>query len=222
MAQENTSEESGDIRRKAFVRLGIAAVVTALALAALWWLDHSSKTAVKPKPTAPAPIVAAPVQVPPPEPQPVEEPKPTPAPEIPQPAPPEETAPPPPPPPVVSTPAGQHAPAATQPARHAPHETEPTPAVTKTKQAPAPAPTAAATPFQTTPGGHYVVQVGVFSDPDHAQKLVDQLSKEGVRAYVETRVHVGPFATQAEADRAQAALKKMGITGMVARAATTK
>lgn len=219
VAQENTSEESGDIRRKAFVRLGIAAVVTALALAALWWLDHSSKTAVKPKPTAPAPIVAAPVQVPTPEPQPAEEPKPTPAPEIPQPTPPEETAPPP-PPPVVGAPAGQRAPAAPQAAHRAARKAEPAPPAATAK--PAPTPIAPAAPFQTTPGGHYVVQVGVFSDPDHAQKLVDQLSKEGVHAYVETRVHVGPFASQTEADRAQAALKKMGITGMVARAAATK
>ena len=60
MVEETSREDSGDIRRKALVRLGIAAVVTALALAALWWLGHGTKTAPKPGPAAPTPIVTAP------------------------------------------------------------------------------------------------------------------------------------------------------------------
>jgi DedD protein len=225
LAEESTvPEDSGDIRRKAFVRLGIAAVVTALALGGLWWLDNSGKTEPKPKPAAPSPIVAAPTQPPPEEPKPVETPQPTPAPEIPEPQPPEEAAAPttPPPPPAI------------HPAQmsHAVHTPAQTPHQSSRQTAPAlqiqpvapiakPAPANPA-PVQTVSNGRYAVQVGVFSNPAHAQELVDQLNKQGIHAYVETRVHVGPFTNRAEAEKAQAALKKLGITGLIGPSAAMK
>lgn len=207
MAEETAQEESGDIRRKAFVRLGIAAVVTIVALGALWWLDNSGKPAPKPKPAAPAPIVAAPPQQPPAEPQPAAEPEPVPAPEIPEPAPPEQEAEPasPPPPPKVGAlppPRTTHAPA---------------PASRPSKEPPPPP------PAQPTPApDNYVVQIGVFTNLAHAQQLVERLNKQGIHAYTETRVHVGPFATREEAEKAQATLKKLGVSGLIAQPATTK
>ncbi len=212
MAEETAQEDSGDIRKKAFARLGIAAVVTAVALGGLWWLDNSGKTAPKTKPSTPSPIVAAPIQPPPEEPKPADTPQPTPAPEIPEPPPPEATAPstPPPPPAIRTAPASRNAHAPTQAAHQASREATPSPV----KPVPAAAPTSA--------NGRYAVQVGVFSDPAHAQELVEQLNKQGIHAYVETRVHVGPFASRAEAEKAQATLKKLGITGLIGPSAATK
>lgn len=210
MAEETAQEDSGDIRRKAFVRLGIAAVVTALALGALWWLDNSGKPASKPKPASPAPIVAAPTRQPPAEPQPTVEPQP--APEIPAPPPPQEAAPttPPPPPKVNEAPAPQ-----------APHAAAPAPRRSG-ESAPAPQATARPPSAPAAAEDHYVVQIGVFTNLAHAQELVDRLNKQGIHAYTETRVHVGPFASRAEAEKAQATLKKLGITGLIAQPAATK
>ena len=54
--------ETDEVKRKALLRLGVAAAVTVAALAGLWWLDQGSKPA-KPVPAAvPNPIVAAPAQ----------------------------------------------------------------------------------------------------------------------------------------------------------------
>lgn len=222
MDQETSQEESGDIRRKAMARLGIAGIVTAVALAALWWLDHSSKQAAKPKTTAPSAIVSAPVQVPAPPPAPQAQPQPVPAPETPPPpenAPAPETAAPPPAPSVSNEPvhAPRPAPAMStqRPAANTPTAQSATPAK------PAPAHSAAAMP-SISASGKYAVQVGVFSDPAHAQELVDRLNAAGIHAYVETRVHVGPFASEAQAQKARAVLGKMGIHGLITPAAARK
>lgn len=208
MAQESAQEEGTDIRRKAAVRLGIAALVTVLALGALWWLDRSGKEKPKPKPATPAPIVSAPSPTPPATPV--------------EPAPPEagreppvEETPPPPPSPAMTQPAPAKAaqPAATATRRPAAATTPPT----STRQPPEPA-----RPAMAPSNGGFVVQLGVFSNPKNAQELVDRLAKLGIRAYTETRVHVGPFLNKAEADKAQAELKRLGISGLVGPAGTTK
>ena len=64
-------------------------------------------------------------------------------------------------------------------------------------------------------GRGYVVQLGVFTEPANAQELVARLRKQGIRAYTETRVHVGPFLNRAEAEKAQAELRRLGISGVV-------
>jgi DedD protein len=64
-------------------------------------------------------------------------------------------------------------------------------------------------------GRGFVVQLGVFTDPGNAQDLVSRLKKQGIRAYTETRVHVGPFTNREEADKAQAELRRLGISGVV-------
>lgn len=213
MAQETPSGEAGDIRRKAIIRLAVAAAITAVALTALWFLDKSGKPAKSPAKPVPAPITTAlPTPTRPPEPPPTQQ----------APAPQEsgKTAtapaaahPAPPPPPSVKP----------EPAKPAP----PPPATAKPAPAPVvPAKQPAITPARTEPaapsGGTYTVQLGVFSNPVYALELVDRLKKQGIRAYVETRVQVGPFLNRDEAEKAQAELKRLGVSGLVGRSAATK
>ena len=60
MAEESLQEDGNDIRRRALIRLGIAALVTSAALAGLWWLDQSGKQDTSKTPPPPKPIVTAP------------------------------------------------------------------------------------------------------------------------------------------------------------------
>jgi len=57
----------------------------------------------------------------------------------------------------------------------------------------------------------YTVQAGVFLHATNAQKLLRQLEKAGVPAYLETRVQIGPFKNKAEAEAAVAKLRALGI-----------
>lgn len=62
----------------------------------------------------------------------------------------------------------------------------------------------------------FVVQVGAFTHADAAKKLQEKLSKEGYPSYTEkvgnkTRVRIGDYATQAEADKIR---QKLEIQGM--------
>ncbi|TCJ17909.1 SPOR domain-containing protein [Parasulfuritortus cantonensis] len=199
MAEESVREEGSDIRRKATARLAVAGLVTALALAALWWLDRSGKAAPAAKPTPPSPIVSAPVAPPPAAPQASDAPGTEPGDAASPPAADAPVAPPPPPAPQMAVPV-------TPPAR-ANHP--PAPAASAT---PAPRPAA---PQPAAASGDYVVQLGVFSNPRNAQELVARLNRQGIRAYTETRVQVGPFRDRAEAEKAQAELKRLGVSGLV-------
>ncbi|MDD5389689.1 MAG: SPOR domain-containing protein [Gallionellaceae bacterium] len=219
MAVENSPigglMESDDVRRRALLRLAVAGVVTTAALAGLWWLDQGAKKPEKPVPAAlPTPIVTAPPQ---------ESAAPQPAPEESVPAALEAPAPeqgqplltttakplttsvasePPPPPKVSNAPKMLGTPSA------APRATQP-PA---TQAAPPPAPS----------GEHFVVQLGVFSNPERARELVNQLRKQGIHAHMETRVQLGPFANQGEAEKAQARMRKLGLSALVTPAAAMK
>lgn len=205
MAQESAPEAAPDIRRKAAIRLGIAALVTALALGALWWLDQSGKEKNKPKATTPSPIVSAPAPTPPTAP--VEPATPEPAPGDDRQPPAEEAPATPPPSPEAGLPAP--AKAAPPPPRVARHI-----AITETP-GPGKEPTSAPKPAPAQSGGSYLVQLGVFSNPVNAQELVERLKKLGIQAYTETRVQVGPFKNKAEAERAQAELKRLGVSALV-------
>ncbi|TCS70102.1 DedD protein [Sulfuritortus calidifontis] len=194
MAEETIQEEGGDIRRRALFRLAVAAAVTSAALAGLWWLDHSGKQE-KAKPTPPPkPIVSAPPPAPALAPEQAAGTEATPAPAEP------------PPPPVIGK-LPEPAPAA--------------PSVAKPAQPPSPAPskplpsTAVASAIVPAAKGGFVVQLGVFSNPDNARELVEKLRQQGIRAEMETRVHVGPFLNRAEAEKAQAELRKLGLTPVV-------
>ncbi|MDP2433701.1 MAG: SPOR domain-containing protein [Pseudomonadota bacterium] len=200
--------ENEDVRRRALLRLAVAGVVTTAALAGLWWLDQGTKKPEKPVPAAlPTPIVTAPPQ---------ESAAPQPVPE-------------------ESAPAAEEAPDPEQdkptltasPAPEAP----PPPKVSnapRTLGAPGAAPRAAQPPASraATPpapsGERFVVQLGVFSNPDRARELVNQLKKQGIRAHMETRVQLGPFANQDEAEKAQAQMRKLGLSALVTPAAAMK
>ena len=57
----------------------------------------------------------------------------------------------------------------------------------------------------------YRLQMGVFSSASNAEELHAKLDKAGIPSYVESRVHVGPFKTQKEADEARRKLKALGL-----------
>ncbi|MBI3144918.1 MAG: SPOR domain-containing protein [Pseudogulbenkiania sp.] len=62
----------------------------------------------------------------------------------------------------------------------------------------------------------YKVQLGLFSSLANAQKLVDTLKANGIEAHTETRVHVGPFRTRAEAEEAMNKLRQLGHAPLLA------
>lgn len=70
----------------------------------------------------------------------------------------------------------------------------------------------------------YVVQIGVFANPDNAKQARDKAAAAGFTAYTEkvqgkegeqTRVRAGPFGTRESAERARDKLKSLGIPGQV-------
>ena len=77
----------------------------------------------------------------------------------------------------------------------------------------------ATTPLQkqesTQAARSFVLQLGVFSAPENAQALQDRLAKAGIQSYTETRVQVGPFKDRAEADKAKATLKGLGMKSVI-------
>jgi len=85
---------------------------------------------------------------------------------------------------------------------------QPTPAPTPTPQ---PAASPVKTPASARLFSGFVLQAGVFSNPQLAEELRAKLILSGVPSSVETRVQVGPFSTRQEAEAAQARLKELGI-----------
>lgn len=68
--------------------------------------------------------------------------------------------------------------------------------------------------------GHYVIQVGVFSDKNNVQKIQARISALGLKSYTEqvgnaTRVRLGSFSSQMEADAMSAKLAKAGLPAKV-------
>jgi cell division septation protein DedD len=213
MPAENGMPENDDVKKKALLRLAVAGVVTTAALGGLWWLDKNNSEPKKPLPeaSAPTPIVAAP------------------SPEVSAPeTPPDASAQTPEPPaPSASQPTDQIAPApASQPVESPPPPkvsnaprtpsqlAAPTPA---SKPIPVPPQPSAAPPPQAmpAPGKGFVVQLGVFSNPDNARELVEKLNKQGVRAHLEARVQIGPFLNRQEAEKAQMEMRKLGYNALV-------
>lgn len=64
----------------------------------------------------------------------------------------------------------------------------------------------------------YNVQLGLFSNMDNAQKLISELKSKGIEVQSETRVHLAPFRTRAEAEQAVAKLRAMGYAPMLGAA----
>ncbi len=233
MAVENVPvdglTENDDVRRKALLRLGVAGVVTAAALAGLWWLDQSGgKPGKSVSATPPSPIVSAPLQASAPPQDPAE--MTAPQPETPGVTP--ETT----PDKVPGAPAGGEvssrvAAATSQSSTPATREAPPPPHVSNAPRAvpSAPQASAATPPAERRPalpaatlGVPYLVRLGIFSEPTRARELVDRLKHQGIRAHIETRVNMGPFANREEAEKAQATLRKLGIKGELIPAAATQ
>ncbi|MDR2837439.1 MAG: SPOR domain-containing protein [Azonexus sp.] len=124
--------------------------------------------------------------------------------------------------PAIPPPAGKQAAPAKSPAAPTSH-----PATVAEETAPPQpvAPPPAATPAAKQPPvsrivSGFVLQAGVFANPQLAEELRAKLALSGVSSNVETRVQVGPFHTRKEAEAAQARLKEQGIqTILVAPAA---
>jgi DedD protein len=67
-------------------------------------------------------------------------------------------------------------------------------------------------PLTPTTEKPFALQLGVFSDVANAEELRAKLERNGIKASIEARVHVGPFATRAEADVARVKLRELGIS----------
>ena len=79
----------------------------------------------------------------------------------------------------------------------------------------------AARPTARQQSRRFLVQVGAYSNVQSARAAVDRVAKAGFNAYQETvktsngdwiRVRVGPFASREDAEQAQQALKRAGVT----------
>lgn len=79
----------------------------------------------------------------------------------------------------------------------------------------------AARPTARQQSRRFLVQVGAYSNVKSARAAVDRVAKTGFNAYQETvktsngdwiRVRVGPFASREDAEQAQQALKRAGVT----------
>ncbi len=57
----------------------------------------------------------------------------------------------------------------------------------------------------------FAIQMGVFSNVANAEDLRAKLELNGIPSTIEARVHVGPFASRAEADAARVKLKELGM-----------
>jgi DedD protein len=198
------------LKQRALRRLAIALGLIAAAIVGLAVLDRytaSSRRAPEPRPFGePPPIAALPA------PAPVR-----PAPEA---AAPPEPALPPPPPPVVGEEPAPPAPEPTAPRRGAAPPEETAGATPASRPGPAPTGGAAkasppAATAQPEPIKGFVVQTGVFSSTENALALQARLKDQGIPAFVETRVVVGPFRSRAEADAARKRLREIGLQGLV-------
>lgn len=216
MATEGDDQE--ELKKKLVRRIGIAGVLIVVLLGGLalledWLLE-------KPAAPPPAPTAAATAQ-PPAEPPKGEAPpaearleaeKPEPPKEEPK-AEPEKTEMPLAPPPVqaqrpaqrvvIKPPAAAPGPPPKQPAAAARPETA--------EKTAAPAQPEAKPDLATVIARSYRLQMGVFTSASNAGELHAKLEKAGIPSYVESRVHVGPFKTQKEADEARRKLKALGL-----------
>lgn len=72
--------------------------------------------------------------------------------------------------------------------------------------------------------GRFIVQVGAFADADKAREARTKVERAGLKTYTQvadtkdgkrTRVRVGPFNNRAEADKAAARIKGLGLSASV-------
>ena len=127
----------------------------------------------------------------------------------------------PPKPPVLPTPAAK--PAESKPAAPAsPAASDPlaeaarAQALLEGKPVPAPVPRP-----EKADGQRFIVQVGAYSEDVRAQQVRNQLERAGLKTYTHVaetaegrriRVRLGPFTTRADADKAAAKAKALGVS----------
>jgi DedD protein len=211
--------ENNEIKQRAVRRLVVAVVLVLVAVGILTYLSYYKPAKVVTKPVAetlpppPPPIVTGP------EPKPIEPAQGgTPLPELPPPpvAPAEAPAPAtlgaPPPPSVTSKPLPPPGPGPKK--TPAPAAQKPLVAAVPAAAAPATSTAAPPKPVAAPPAG-YVVQFGVFGNPQNAQQLVEKLKQAGIEAHTETRVQLPAFKTKAEAEAALAKMREKGITATI-------
>ncbi len=209
------ADEQNELKKRTMRRLIVAVVLVVAAVVVLTVLSQykpskSVRTETRPPETAPPPMIAPAPPAPPAAEKPAEPAPPAPA----TAAAPAVSAPPAPPPPEVPAQPGlvPSAPPKAAARRHEaparrPAPSEPAPAERPRSLAPAEVPPA-------TPKG-YVVQVGVFSEFANARQLQEKLARHGIRSYTETRLHVGPFHSKEEAQRALAKIRSLGINAVL-------
>ncbi|MBV8047163.1 MAG: SPOR domain-containing protein [Paludibacterium sp.] len=128
--------------------------------------------------------------------------------------------------PISAAPARDTARAAKMPAAPLPAGTPPyrAPGTATLVQPPLPAQAPAVQPIEpqaaaaARPSGAsmgYNVQLGLFNSLENAQKLISELKSKGIDVQSETRVHLAPFRTRAEAEQAMAKLRAMGYAPML-------
>lgn len=87
-----------------------------------------------------------------------------------------------------------------------------------------PAPAASAEPDKAAAKPRHIVQVGAFVDPNLAQEARMKLERSGLVTYTQisntpdgprTRVRLGPFLTRAEADKAAAKARALGLSAAI-------
>ena len=209
--------DNNEIKQRAVRRLVVAVGLVLLAVGILTYLSYykPAKVITKPVPETlappPPPIVTGP------EPIPVDA---APAAQ-PLPEPPAETAPltatqpaPPPPPSVMAKPLPQPGPG---PKKTSAPEAQKNPVKPEAAPAKPAAPAVAQAPVASpkpVPTG-YVVQFGVFSNPQNALQLVEKLKQAGIEAHTETRVQLPAFKSKAEAEAALAKMKQQGIPATI-------
>ena len=87
-----------------------------------------------------------------------------------------------------------------------------------------PVPTSPAEPDKAAAKPRHIVQVGAFVDPNLAQEARMKLERSGLVTYTQisntpdgprTRVRLGPFLTRAEADKAAAKARALGLSAAI-------
>ena len=140
--------------------------------------------------------------------------------------------------PALPPPAAEPAKTAPEPAKAPPEPAKPAPEAAKVEPVTLPAakveelPKAAAVPGKAPPAAAsstgpkegFVVQVGAFKDEAKLQQARAKLQQAGVAHYTErmeskagplTRLRAGPFATRAQAEAAQVAIRRAALEGKV-------
>ncbi len=59
--------------------------------------------------------------------------------------------------------------------------------------------------------GTYILQAGVFGDMANARKQMEKLSGSGIQAHSETKLWIGPFATEQDAGSARDVIQSSGL-----------